>query len=170
MKRLLHGAITGIAIGVIISLFFQLFFTYFISSSLPCLNNGSFILSIFKRITNNVYRSYHLGINWYYIQFWSTHIFKVLENHYYLKHLALHLMFVIMLPLAILAGWFPLKVSALVSFIIIYTIVYFIIWSIEAKRNQNDINEINAMLSKRKVKNMNKGRYTVIPNASVTVF
>ncbi|MCS5431180.1 DUF3021 domain-containing protein, partial [Staphylococcus aureus] len=60
------------------------------------------------------------------------------------------LMFVIMLPLAILAGWFPLKVSALVSFIIIYTIVYFIIWSIEAKRNQNDINEINAMLSKRK--------------------
>ncbi|MGI2312222.1 DUF3021 domain-containing protein [Staphylococcus cohnii] len=60
------------------------------------------------------------------------------------------LMFVIMLPLAILAGWFPLKVSALLSFVVIYTIVYFIIWSIETKRNQQDINEINAMLSKRK--------------------
>ncbi len=60
------------------------------------------------------------------------------------------LMFIIMLPLSILAGWFPLKLSAVLFFIIIFTVIYFIIWTIETKRNQNDINEINAMLSNRR--------------------
>ena len=60
------------------------------------------------------------------------------------------LMFIIMLPLAILAGWFPLKFSAILMFVIIYTIVYFIIWTIEKRRNQRYIDEINDMLSRRK--------------------
>jgi hypothetical protein len=55
-----------------------------------------------------------------------------------------------MFPLAILAGWFPLKLSAIILFVVIYTIVYFIIWGIETRRNQQDIDEINTMLSKRK--------------------
>ena len=48
-----------------------------------------------------------------------------------------------MFPLGILAGWFPLRISVIIVFIFIYTTIYFIIWSIESRRAQRDVNEIN---------------------------
>ncbi|MDT3984284.1 DUF3021 domain-containing protein, partial [Staphylococcus ureilyticus] len=151
MKRLLHGAITGIAIGVIISLFFSVVFSH---TSFHPVSPVSTMGHLYFQYLSELQTMFIAVIIWALIGItfsFGALIFSSSRKSLLFKT-SVHftLMFVIMLPLAILAGWFPLKVSALVSFIIIYTIVYFIIWSIEAKRNQNDINEINAMLSKRK--------------------
>ena len=151
MKRLLHGAITGIAIGVIISLLFSTIFSH---SSFHPVSPVSTMGHLYFQYLSELQTMFIAVIIWALIGItfsFGALIFSSSRKSLLFKT-SVHftLMFVIMLPLAILAGWFPLKVSALVSFIIIYTIVYFIIWSIEAKRNQNDINEINAMLSKRK--------------------
>ncbi|MDU0462194.1 DUF3021 domain-containing protein [Staphylococcus ureilyticus] len=151
MKRLLHGAITGIAIGVIISLFFSVVFSH---TSFHPVSPVSTMGHLYFQYLSELQTMFIAVIIWALIGItfsFGALIFSSSRKSLLFKT-SVHftLMFVIMLPLAILAGWFPLKVSALVSFIIIYTIVYFIIWSIEAKRNQNDINEINGMLSKRK--------------------
>ena len=151
MKRLLHGAITGIAIGVIISLLFSTIFSH---NSFHPVSPVSTMGHLYFQYLSELQTMFIAVIIWALIGItfsFGALIFSSSRKSLLFKT-SVHftLMFVIMLPLAILAGWFPLKVSALVSFIIIYTIVYFIIWSIEAKRNQNDINEINAMLSKRK--------------------
>lgn len=151
MKRLLHGAITGIAIGVIISLFFSVVFSH---TSFHPVSPVSTMGHLYFQYLSELQTMFIAVIIWALIGItfsFGALIFSTSRKSLLFKT-SVHftLMFVIMLPLAILAGWFPLKVSALLSFIIIYTIVYFIIWSIEAKRNQNDINEINAMLSKRK--------------------
>ncbi|MFQ3800724.1 DUF3021 domain-containing protein [Staphylococcus equorum] len=54
---------------------------------------------------------------------------------------------IVMFPLGILAGWFPLRISVIIVFILIYTMIHFIIWSIESRRAQRDVNEINKIIS-----------------------
>lgn len=151
MKRLLHGAITGIAIGVIISLLFSTIFSH---NSFHPVSPVSTMGHLYFQYLSELQTMFIAVTIWALIGITFSFGALIFSNSRkcLLFKTSLHfiLMFVIMVPLAILAGWFPLKVSALLSFVVIYTIVYFIIWSIETKRNQKDINEINAMLSKRK--------------------
>ena len=109
MKRLLHGAITGIAIGVIISLFFQLFFTYFISSSLPVSTMGH----LYFQYLSELQTMFIAVIIWALIGItfsFGALIFSSSRKSLLFKT-SVHftLMFVIMLPLAILADGFHLK-------------------------------------------------------------
>ncbi|CAM3100834.1 DUF3021 domain-containing protein [Staphylococcus argensis] len=53
-------------------------------------------------------------------------------------------------PLAILAGWFPLKVAPIVSFVVLYIIIYSIIWLIQYQRNKKYVAEINRALNQRR--------------------
>ena len=53
-------------------------------------------------------------------------------------------------PLAILAGWFPLKVAPIISFVIIYIVIYSIIWIIQYQRNKKSVAEINRALNQRR--------------------
>ncbi|PTI80558.1 DUF3021 domain-containing protein [Staphylococcus succinus] len=53
---------------------------------------------------------------------------------------------VLFFPMAILAGWFPLKIYNLLSFVIIFLAVYFIIWFIARSKNQKTIDDINNKL------------------------
>ncbi|WP_436855511.1 DUF3021 domain-containing protein [Staphylococcus caeli] len=151
MKRLFHGVTIGITIGVMISLIFSTLFanTDFHPVS-PESTMGKFY---FEHLTELQI----MGIS---VVIWAligiTFSFGELifsnTNKTLLTQTLLHfsLMLIIMFPLAILAGWFPLKISAILMFVIIYTIVYFIIWTIEKRRNQRYIDEINDMLAKRK--------------------
>ncbi|MGW7798420.1 DUF3021 domain-containing protein [Staphylococcus xylosus] len=151
MRRLFRGATFGISIGVIIALIFSSIFarTVFHPVS-PVSTMGHFYfqhLSELQIMLISVIIWALIGISF---SFGELIFSSSRKSLLFKTSLHFSLMFIIMLPLAILAGWFPLKLSAVLFFIIIYTVIYFIIWTIETKRNQNDINEINAMLSNRK--------------------
>lgn len=151
MRRLFRGATFGISIGVIIALIFSSIFarTAFHPVS-PVSTMGNFYfqhLSELQIMLISVIIWALIGISF---SFGELIFSSSRKSLLFKTSLHFSLMFIIMLPLAILAGWFPLKLSAVLFFIIIYTVIYFIIWTIETKRNQNDINEINAMISNRK--------------------
>lgn len=61
-----------------------------------------------------------------------------------LWHLALG--YIGFLPLAMLAGWFPLNLPNILFFTLIFIIVYTIIWLINYFKNKAFINEINQHL------------------------
>ncbi|MEB6299290.1 DUF3021 domain-containing protein [Staphylococcus xylosus] len=151
MRLLFRGATFGISIGVIIALIFSSIFarTAFHPVS-PVSTMGHFYfqhLSELQIMLISVIIWALIGISF---SFGELIFSSSRKSLLFKTSLHFSLMFIIMLPLAILAGWFPLKLSAVLFFIIIYTVIYFIIWTIETKRNQNDINEINAMISNRK--------------------
>ncbi|MEB6171143.1 DUF3021 domain-containing protein [Staphylococcus pseudoxylosus] len=151
MKRLFRGTTIGIAIGVIIALIFSSIFarTAFHPVS-PVSTMGRFYfehLNELQIMLISVIIWALIGVSF---SFGELIFSSSRKSLLFKTSLHFSLMFIIMLPLAILAGWFPLKLSAVLFFIIIYTVIYFIIWTIETKRNQNDINEINAMLSQRR--------------------
>lgn len=56
------------------------------------------------------------------------------------------LMLLIFLPLAILAGWFPLDLASIGSFIVIFIVVYIAMWFGTYQSNKKMINEINQKL------------------------
>lgn len=151
MKRIFHGITIGIGIGVIISLLFSAIFAH--TTYHPVSPHSTMGHLYFKHLSE-------LQIMFISVVIWALIgilfsfgelIFSNSRKSLVFKtSLHFSLMFVIMLPLAILAGWFPLRISAILLFIVIYIIVYFIIWSIESQRNQHDINEINEMISQRK--------------------
>ncbi|MEC5301870.1 MULTISPECIES: DUF3021 domain-containing protein [Staphylococcus] len=151
MKRLFCGATIGIAIGVIIALIFS---TIFARTAFHPVSPISTMGHLYFQHLNELQIMFISVIIWALIgisfSFGKLIFSNSRKSLLFKTSLHFSLMFIIMLPLAILAGWFPLKLSAVLFFIIIYTVIYFIIWTIETKRNQNDINEINAMLSHRR--------------------
>ncbi|MCE4966682.1 DUF3021 domain-containing protein [Staphylococcus chromogenes] len=52
-------------------------------------------------------------------------------------------------PLAILAGWFPLNIFALATFTFIFILIYFIIWTYHYKKSQKIVQKINHQIEKR---------------------
>ncbi len=54
------------------------------------------------------------------------------------------------LPLAILAGWFPLTINSLIIFTIIFIVVYTLIWIIQFFKNKNYVDTINEQLKQLK--------------------
>ncbi|WP_436946500.1 DUF3021 domain-containing protein [Staphylococcus xylosus] len=151
MRRLFRGATFGISIGVIIALIFSSIFArtaFHPVSPVSTMRHFYFQhLSELQIMLISVIIWALIGISF---SFGELIFSSSRKSLLFKTSLHFSLMFIIMLPLAILAGWFPLKLSAVLFFIIIYTVIYFIIWTIETKRNQNDINEINAMISNRK--------------------
>ena len=151
MKRLFCGATIGIAIGIIIALIFS---TIFARTAFHPVSPISTMGHLYFQHLNELQIMFISVIIWALIgisfSFGELIFSNSRKSLLFKTSLHFSLMFIIMLPLAILAGWFPLKLSAVLFFIIIYTVIYFIIWTIETKRYQNDINEINAMLSSRK--------------------
>ncbi|NWK84979.1 DUF3021 domain-containing protein [Staphylococcus sp. GSSP0090] len=151
MKRLFHGVTIGITIGVFISLIFS---TLFAHSQFHPVSPESTMGSIYFTHLSELQIMFISVVIWAFIGItfsYGSLIYSSSRKTLLFKTLThFSLMLVIMLPLAILAGWFPLKFSAILLFIVIYTIIYIIIWGIETRRNQHDIDEINDMLSKRK--------------------
>lgn len=54
------------------------------------------------------------------------------------------------LPLAMLAGWFPLTAHYLIIFTIIFIVVYVLIWIIQFFKNKNYVDTINKQLKQLK--------------------
>ncbi|WP_414049131.1 DUF3021 domain-containing protein [Macrococcus animalis] len=56
------------------------------------------------------------------------------------------LMLLLFLPLAILAGWFPLELGSIASFVIIFIVIYIAMWFATYQNNKKMIHEINSKL------------------------
>ena len=52
-------------------------------------------------------------------------------------------------PLAILAGWFPLHLEALMTFTFIFILIYLIIWTYHYKKSQKIVQQINQQIKKK---------------------
>lgn len=148
MKRLIHGATIGVSIGTMISLLFSFIFshTQFMPVS-PISTMGRFYYEHFTELQImliSVLIWAFLGVTFSLGELIFSHtrlsIFKKTVIHF-------SVMLIVMFPLGILAGWFPLRISVIIVFILIYTMIYFVIWSIESRRAQRDINEINKIIS-----------------------
>lgn len=151
MKRILTGITVGIALGTIISIIFSLLFA---NGQYNPVNPYSFMGSIYY---NNFT---HIQIMIFAVLVWSAIgvTFKlsslIFTNLTFSRLVTTILHFVIMLciffPLALLAGWFPLKVSSILIFFIVFIVIYFIIWTILNQKNKKAIEQINNTIKKKK--------------------
>ncbi|MEB7781265.1 MULTISPECIES: DUF3021 domain-containing protein [Mammaliicoccus] len=152
MKRLCNGAIIGISIGVIISIIFSLLFA---SGGYDPVNPHSYMGEIYFEYLDDIQIMIIAVCVWAMIGITfslSTLIFTHLKYSRIITTI-LHflIMLIIFFPLAILAGWFPFKVSAILIFFITFIVVYFIIWTILNKKNKKTINEINTYIKGKRV-------------------
>lgn len=60
----------------------------------------------------------------------------------------LHFIFtyITFLPLAILAGWFPLELSYILFFTSVFIIIYLVLWSYHYFKNKKYVNQINQQI------------------------
>lgn len=147
MKRALMGIVLGLSLGLITSIFFAFIFgdgNYHPVS--PASHFGEIYLEKFSDIQIMIIAA----LLWSAIGLMfslGTYIFTHTDFSEFVKTL-IHFMTMLFIffPLALLAGWFPLKLSALIIFIVIFIIVYIIIWSIVNAITRKRINEINRNL------------------------
>lgn len=151
MKRLIIGSMMGISMGVTISIIFSLIFAH---TEYQPVSPNSTMGAIYSNNLNEIQIMIVAVVIWSLIGImfsFGSLIFTHLKFSI-VKLTLMHflLMLIIMFPLAILAGWFPLNLSSISTFIMIFIVIYFIIWLIIKKHNQQDINEINSLIFKKK--------------------
>src|SRR5699024_4038344 len=144
MKIILRGAMIGVVIGIIVSILNSYMFAegvYYPMS--PYSTSGAYFYEHLSETTTFVIAL----IVWSLIGIVSVLAGKIFmkEDWSILKMTATHFgtLFIFFLPLSILGGWYPLKLSAILSFIIIFIIIYFVIWAILLTINMYRIKRIN---------------------------
>lgn len=151
MKRILTGITIGIAFGTIISIIFSLLFA---SGQYNPVNPYSFMGVIYYNNFTNIQIMIFAVSVWSAIGVTFRLSSLIFTNLTFSRLVTTILHFIIMLciffPLALLAGWFPLKVSSILIFVIVFIVIYFIIWSILNQKNKREIDEINTSIKKRK--------------------
>lgn len=149
MKRALTGILVGLSAGLVISIVFSFIFAS--GQYHPVSPESTFgriyfnnfteiqIISIASLVWSCIGLTFSLG----------TYIFTH-TDFTIVKTTILHFltMLLIFFPLAVLAGWFPLKKEALLIFFIVFIIVYLITWSVIRAKTKRNIIEINSKLRK----------------------
>lgn len=147
MKRALIGILIGLSSGLVISIIFSLIFAdgqYHPVS--PESTFGNYYFSHFTELQTVMLAALVwacIGITFSLGTYIFTH-----TDFTIVKTTAVHFLTILLIffPLAVLAGWFPLKLSALMIFFVIFIVVYIIIWSIIRRRTKRNIAEINYKL------------------------
>ena len=151
MTRLLRGSTLGIALGVLSSILFSLIFA---DGNYDPVNPYSFMGKIYNEHLTEIQTFIIAVVIWMLIGISFSTSSLVFSHLRFTRIKTTMLHFVIMLftffPLAILAGWFPFKISAIVIFIIIFVVIYVVIWKILNTKNQKDIEAINKQLKKQR--------------------
>lgn len=151
MTRLLRGSTLGIALGVLISILFSLIFA---DGNYDPVNPYSFMGEIYNEHLTEIQTFIIAVVIWILLGITFSTSSLVFSHLRYTRVKTTMLHFIIMLfiffPLAILAGWFPFKISAIVIFIIIFVVIYVVIWKILNTKNQKDIEAINKQLKKQR--------------------
>ena len=150
-KQIFHDATTGILIGLILSIIFS--FIYSPSNYAPLSPNsligqfmtqhqvhGSLVLLYCSIIWAAIGVLFSFGSRLF-TQDWS--LLRATVTHFFLMLLGF-------VPLAILAGWFPLRWTFLLQLVPEFAIVYLIIWTILYKRESKKVAHINQLLAQKK--------------------
>lgn len=147
MKRLLEGLKTGCFIGVIMSLLFSGIFG---KGEYYPMYPGSFMGEIYYEHLTSFQVTLTAAIIWGLIGLTLQYAMMIF-THTDLSLAAatvLHffIMTISMFILAILAGWFPLKILGLTIYIVTFIVVYVIIWNITRRKHQQMVSGINDRL------------------------
>ncbi|QQK75450.1 DUF3021 domain-containing protein [Salicibibacter cibarius] len=149
MKRFIEGLKTGAFIGVVMSLIFSGFLG---QGGYYPMYPGSFMGEIYYEHLTSYQVTLIAVIIWGLIGL-LFQFGKMIFTHTDLSLVAatiLHFitMMIFMFILAVLAGWFPLKILGLTIYIIVFIIVYIIIWNITRRKYQQVVSGINEKLQK----------------------
>ncbi|UWF56996.1 DUF3021 domain-containing protein [Staphylococcus hyicus] len=148
MKRIKQTLTAGITYGIIISIFFSLISGtghYYPLS--PNSTMGQWYLSHFNEAITMLISVVIWGCIG--ILFGQTNrlfeetdwsLTRVTVTHFFISYCGF-------VPLAILAGWFPLQIGACLTFTIIFIIVYIILWLYHYKQSQKIVDEINQRIN-----------------------
>ena len=150
-KQVFHDSTTGILIGLILSIIFS--FIHSPSNYTPLSPNsligqfmvqhrvhGSLVLLYCLLIWAAIGILFSLGGR-IFAQDWS--LLRATVTHFFLMLLGF-------VPLAILAGWFPLHWTFILQLIPEFAIVYLIIWVVLYKRESKKVAHINQLLAQKK--------------------
>lgn len=148
MNMILRGAKVGVIVGIIVSIINSYLFAegvYYPMS--PYSTSGAYFYAHVSETTTFIIAL----IVWALIGIVSIFAGQIFlkEDWSIFKMTATHFitMFIFFLPLSILGGWYPLKLGAILSFIIIFTIIYIIIWTTLLTINILRIKKINNELN-----------------------
>ncbi|AGL48843.1 DUF3021 domain-containing protein [Streptococcus suis] len=146
MKKYILSASLGIAIGTIISIITSAVFgqgTYLPLN--PFSTMGAYYLSNFSQVT----------VMLICVAIWATIgiLFqladKIFEQDWSLLRMtATHFGFTVLgfTPLGILAGWFPVKLGALLFFWLIFVLIYALLFFLNHRKMERQIKDINGRL------------------------
>ena len=149
-KQIFHDATTGILIGLILSIIFS--FIYSPSNYAPLSPespvgqftrehqaHGSLVLLYSTIIWAAIGVLFSFGSRLF-AKDWS--LLRATVTHFFLMLLGF-------VPLAILAGWFPLSWTFILQLIPEFVILYLIIWFILYKRDAKKVAHINQLLAQK---------------------
>ncbi|MEB6838005.1 DUF3021 domain-containing protein [Staphylococcus simulans] len=147
IKQLCIGFMAGITIGITISLIFSFIFAQGQYESLsPVSTMGIY----YRTHLSEVMTMFVCVIIWGLIGvlFTFAKIIYYKTDWSLLKTTLVHLVlcYVGFLPLAMLAGWFPLDLLNIIIFTLIFLFIYSMIWIINYIKNKRLVNEINHKL------------------------
>lgn len=147
-KQFFHDATTGILIGLILSIIFS--FIYSPKDYAPLSPHsligqfmvqhqvhGSLVLLYCLIIWGAIGILFSLGSRLF-AQDWS--LLRATVTHFFVMLLGF-------VPLAILAGWFPLHWTFLLQLVFEFALVYLIIWAILYKKEAKKVEQINQLLT-----------------------
>ncbi|MEB5648619.1 DUF3021 domain-containing protein (plasmid) [Mammaliicoccus sciuri] len=147
MKRALLGILIGLSSGLVISIIFSLIFAKGQYEPVsPESTLGQYYYNHFTEVQVVIIATLVwacIGVTFSLGSYIFTHTDLTIVKTTILHFLT---MLFIFFPLAILAGWFPIKLSALIIFFVIFIVVYIIIWSIVRSWTKRNIKEINSKL------------------------
>lgn len=150
MKTIKNSFCIGVTIGVLISIFISMIFSnHEYHPTNPISTIGEWYYQSFTEAQIMLIMMILWGIIGILFQ-WGAKIFEYDDTSLTkrtLRHFSF--MFLLFLPLACLAGWFPLKITAFVFFAIIYSFIYFIIWGINYLIIKKEIQQINQSLQQK---------------------
>ena len=149
MKRYIYGAIIGVFMGLVISLVFSYYASpnhdYFATN--PNSDMGAVYYTHFSEVTIMAI----MIVIWACIGIVSSIIGKVFAKDEWslYKATGCHfiILFALLMPLAILAGWFSLTFMAIIKFVMRFIIIYAVIWSMIYTVEHQKIKKINKHLN-----------------------
>lgn len=148
-NKLLKHLNAGIFQGAFIGLILSILFSYLAGSGRYAPAPPSF-MNHFKKSTTAMFVSLLLWISIGLIFSFSSLIFeetdwsivKMTVVHFFITYFGF-------LPLAILAGWFPVKFLNIFIFTLIYIVIYILMWFISMYRAKKEITSINLEIQNR---------------------
>lgn len=150
MKKILNLSLSGVSLGICIGFLFALSFSLSYQTSYFMPSTPEFV----NHFSSNTLATAASALLWACMGILSSVsplVFRI-EKWSITRQTIVHFVitFVFFTPLAILAGWFPLNIFWLISYTLIFLVIYVVMWLIFMRRAKREISDLNQLLFKRK--------------------